>query len=126
MSSCAKELKAANEQLRGHAFALSEQIMVQRHELDMVRKHAVALKDVNEKAAQDLQVANSEVDLCESALARSDRNHAGWVRRIQFGPMPCHGPIRLIWVCSMTFLKLNTAYATSAFLKSAPMKGWCC
>ena len=62
------ELNAANEKLRGHAYALSEQVMAQRQELDIVRQHAVALEDVNEKAAQDLQVANSEVDLANLRL----------------------------------------------------------
>lgn len=31
------ELKSANEKLRGHAYALSEQVMAQRQELDSVR-----------------------------------------------------------------------------------------
>jgi signal transduction histidine kinase/CheY-like chemotaxis protein len=63
-----QELRQANEKLRGHAFALSEQVMEQRQELDNVRRHAVALEDVNVKTAQDLQVANSEVDLANTRL----------------------------------------------------------
>lgn len=62
------ELKAANEKLKGHAFALSEQIIVQRQELKLVREQAVALQDVNSQVAQDLQVAHSEVDLANSRL----------------------------------------------------------
>ncbi|NBB97613.1 MAG: response regulator [Alphaproteobacteria bacterium] len=62
------ELKAANDKLKGHAFALSEQIMAQREELDQARQQTVALQDVNTQAAQDLQVAHSEVDLANMRL----------------------------------------------------------
>jgi len=62
------ELKAANTKLMGHAFLLSEQIMVQRQELQLVREQAVALRDVNSQVSQDLQVAHSEVDLANLRL----------------------------------------------------------
>ncbi|MCC1481123.1 response regulator [Roseibaca sp. Y0-43] len=54
--------------LKGHAFALSEQIMSQRQELQLVREQAVALRDVNSQVAQDLEVAHSEVDLANLRL----------------------------------------------------------
>ncbi|WP_245963935.1 response regulator [Roseinatronobacter ekhonensis] len=63
-----EELKTANDKLRGHAYSLSEQIMAQRQELDIVRQHAVVLEGVNVKAAEDLQVAHSEVDLANLRL----------------------------------------------------------
>jgi PAS domain-containing protein len=62
------ELRAANDKLKGHAFALSEQIMSQRQELQLVREQAVALRDVNSQVAQDLEVAHSEVDLANLRL----------------------------------------------------------
>jgi signal transduction histidine kinase/DNA-binding response OmpR family regulator len=62
------ELRSANEKLKGHAFALSEQIIFQRQELQKVHEQAVALRDANSQVSQDLEVAHSEVDLANLRL----------------------------------------------------------
>ena len=62
------ELRQANERLKAHAFNLSDQIIAQREELDAIRCHAQSLEGRHMQVAQDLQLANSEVDLANLRL----------------------------------------------------------
>ena len=62
------DLSAANAQLRAHAFALSNQVMSQRAEIQDIRSHAQRLEGMNTQVAQDLQVAHSVADLADLRL----------------------------------------------------------
>ena len=62
------DLSAANAALRAHAFALSDQVMSQRAELQDMHQHARRLEGVNTQVAQDLQVAHSVADLADFRL----------------------------------------------------------
>ncbi len=62
------ELRQANEQLKAHAYSLSDQIIAQREELLEIRNHAQTLEGRNTQVAQDLQIAHSEVDLANLRL----------------------------------------------------------
>jgi signal transduction histidine kinase/DNA-binding response OmpR family regulator len=62
------DLSAANAQLRAHAFALSNQVISQRAELQDIRSHAQRLEGMNTQVAQDLRVAHSVADLADFRL----------------------------------------------------------
>ena len=62
------ELRIANDQLKAHAYTLSDQIIAQRAELSAVRSHAETLKGENTQVAQDLQAAHGAADLANLRL----------------------------------------------------------
>ncbi len=63
-----RDLRIMNAHLREHAITLSEQVIAQREELDIVRGHAETLQGMNTQVSQDLQVAHSEADLATLRL----------------------------------------------------------
>ena len=63
-----RDLRAMNDQLRAHAFMLSDQVIAQRNELGTIRQHADILEGMNQQVSQDLRVAHSEIDLANLRL----------------------------------------------------------
>ncbi len=63
-----RELFAANSQLSRHARDLSDQIVEQRHGLELARHEAESLKGQNSQAMCDLARANSAIEVAERRL----------------------------------------------------------
>lgn len=63
-----RDLRTMNDHLRAHAFMLSDQVITQREELGMMRRHAEGLEGVNTQVNRDLRVAHSEIDLANQRL----------------------------------------------------------
>jgi signal transduction histidine kinase/ActR/RegA family two-component response regulator len=62
------DLRAVNDHLRAHAFKLSDQVIAQREELGAMKRLTDNLEGMNSQVSQDLQIANSEVDLANLRL----------------------------------------------------------
>jgi signal transduction histidine kinase/DNA-binding response OmpR family regulator len=63
-----RELFAANSQLSHHALALSDQIIEQRHGLEIARHEAESLKGQNSQAISDLDRANTAAAVAQRRL----------------------------------------------------------
>ncbi|TVP72818.1 MAG: response regulator [Rhodobacteraceae bacterium] len=63
-----RELLAANERLKAHAFSLSHQVIAQREELSAVRSLAEALKGQHSQVSEDLHAAHSRAELANTRL----------------------------------------------------------
>ncbi|MCC5955980.1 MAG: response regulator [Natronohydrobacter sp.] len=72
-----RELRAANDRLTEHAFALSDQIIAQREALCLARDRAESLEGVNSRYSQDLSLANERlreaVETLEDGFAVFDK-----------------------------------------------------
>jgi signal transduction histidine kinase/DNA-binding response OmpR family regulator len=73
-----RELRAANERLMQHAYALSDQVIAQREALMRARDRAESLEGANSRYSQDLSLANERlreaVETLEDGFAVFDKD----------------------------------------------------
>ena len=63
-----RDLRIMNAHLKEHAILMSDQVISQREELCLMRRHADSLEGVNSQVTQDLDQAHHEVDLANMRL----------------------------------------------------------